>query len=97
MNARKIIVGVAFVIIAALLGYYGRNIRPVIGCPNGCPAGLQCVNNSCVLPAGVCSTAAQCMVGQFCYGAKCQTASGTCAPACVPPLQCVNSVCQPVT
>lgn len=96
ISARKIIVGVMFVVIAALLGYYGRN-KQKSGCGGGCPSGLQCVNNACVLPGQACTTAAQCMSGQFCYGGKCQTVSGTCAPACVPPLQCVNSVCQPVT
>jgi len=99
ISARRIIVGVMFAVIAALLGYYGRSKIAPIGCGLGgtsCPAGQQCVNNACVATT-TCSMGSQCMTGQFCYQGKCQSASGTCSPACTAPNQCVNSVCQPVT
>ena len=83
-SSRKVIVGLMYVVIAALLGYYGRAkaVTPPTQPPTTPPA-----SNTCSATAP-CATA-----GQYCYNGTCQAPSGTCTPACVAPQQCFNSVC----
>jgi hypothetical protein len=87
VSVRKVIVGVMYVLIAALLGYYGRAAAKPTPAPTPVPVPPPA-------PVGQCTGGAQCTTpGQFCYNGTCQGPSGTCAPACVIPQQCVNGAC----
>lgn len=101
VSARKVIVGVMYVIIAVLLGYYGRvnAAKKPTGCPaTGCPAGQSCVNNACVPNATGCP-AAGCPAGQSCVNNACVATpaptSCTTGAQCTTPGQfCYNGTCQ---